>query len=482
MQSETAIEGFLQEGMRPPSTLDIVQIAVLHSQIGADVIDGDLAAVRISSARAAATAAGELNAVLALSSDYQRVSNVVAEGIDAMILASLARVPDGPARAAEIATILRTGETPSEAEASRVEGIAAGDIDPFEDFAERIAPQPVDTGLLHALLARGLLGLLHSAFNEVFSSSLQLPGVSEGALVSGIAALNQRYAEDLDLRIQRIWTICREDQEPRKLITEAILLLHFAAENAVRMARVAARGARIYQSRIEDGQGGAAEDLGRILTHIHLTERTMIASAIAANRIAFASRGLESDSQPREVIESAANLSFAGVFPNGVNRQLHQLDEGEDGRFVEIDARVVGMSTIIDEDDRLIGRIELQDPSSSATMTAVGLFINPARAGITVGAHFTCSGVFHQALELNNDAPGILIDRLAFSELAEEQWRIAFLRLGLDAMPVWRNGHNMAWAVGPHLFGGGLDPDPGGASETVFLDFGIQGAENEEGG
>lgn len=341
------------------------------------------------------------------------------------------------------------------------------------------APAAVDLATLDhvgetlGLLTRGCLSRVHEAFNASVAGPTTLtvndPDAETEAAGALIAELGATCAEVRET----FHALAAARDAPEAYVDAHSRLGRRLRADSARAARALAHLHGRIRAHLNGGAGGKGEAVARIaiLGHEHI--RSALALDCAAFRLAVAAYAPAADDDARQVLASARDLSLGGSLPNGIDRDIHALGPEDEGRFVEVMGRITAMSAEIEQDDRLIGRIELTDPSSGAASTLVALFVNPPRVGMVEGGFVRASGTYSEALDLAGGVPGLLVDQLALTTLAGQRWWLAFEALGYKFMPRFRARANLAWTVGPHLPGSGnLDTEPGGASEVLFLQFG----------
>lgn len=484
MSNAMLLEEVFQQGHATPEPFSPAELAVALHQLRERLLEDTWTAVDEAAARCIGLAVGTLESRFTGTVPRSPLTVDIYRGWLAALLGAVARSEDASTRLAELQqALLDAGAGPGDEIVQTVEALSSGSLDPLEHFAVTAPAAPraqEDADLDIAVLMRGLLGRTHAAFNLAWPHEPFLPGASLDHRESAIESIAERFAAELDGLLFALYQDCGQGVTPSGAISHCARIRHFAMGEMPRLARALAAGRRSYDLRIESGQGTAAERIGRICINGGFSLREALAAAVAANRLALTVATSRPDESVAETVSSASPLPFATQLPNGVNHQIHQLAGLEDGAFVEIDGRLLAGSASMDAESRMIGRIELQDPSSGAEVTALGFFINPPNAGLTVGAHVRLSGAYRPSAHLNGGEPAIIIDRLPFAQLATQQWRLAFLRLGFPWFPVYRNGHNLFWSMGPHEIVEPLDSTRAGAAELIFLDHGPAQEGSEE--
>ncbi|WP_170409340.1 hypothetical protein [Ruegeria atlantica] len=474
----TLLEALLSKGDTPAVSFDATLSLEAFLSLQDALTKSDWNTVGNSAIQMIESAFGSLDGALARSDKHELLGPVFASGFVATFVSHFVQHADFEVALSEFEQSADLN-TPFDQEAradvaERLRAVARGDIDPFDRVREEISEftgSPISHGAL-SILARGLLGLAHHAFNRSLSNPVP-PFVPIVAQVDACEALIDQKSAALTEHISNLQAACSAKQ-PESVAFAALMLRQFCHREIPQLARVLAACWRLADALAFSGSGSAAEGCGDLGARGHLVLREMIAFTISGYRLAGVAGGLPDTEQIQSLYESAGSLPLDGTMPNGVNRAIHNLAAGDDDTFVEILGRIMDLSSRIDDEDRLIGRIDLTDLSSGAEVTAFGFFLNPVSVGMTKNAFVRLSGTFHTKLDLNDGLPGIIVDRLPLAELANGQWRAGLVRGAMPFFPVYRNSHNTRWTFGPHLqTQGSFDPATAGASELNFLRFGI---------
>lgn len=379
-------------------------------------------------------------------------------------------------------TQLLPDDVPEEAKDLLLE-LIADDLDSAE---ERLTPSPPlkseDMSGVLAARALALSALSHAAFNLDHALGNSNSFFPREQMIDALGQLVARKQSDLDAAIGSLRDACRRDSgDPQKLaaIAGAGLL---AEEAIVHLSHTEAKGLLLFRDLLDEGKGTSAEEVGRILAQAHWQSRDWICFSLAAIRLvpalAFGKDG--ADEIDALIASARSDMQVKSELPNGTDREIHSLGPQDEGQFIERRGHVTEVSARIDDEDRLIGRVEIQDPSSGARATLAILFVNPANAGIMPGAFVQASGIWRQQLDTIGGSAGLLVDTLAPTELAQASWSFGFLDLAEAWFPRHRNRKNMIWSRAPHRIGGALDPSAQGAAELVFLRFGAVPAEEDQ--
>lgn len=193
--------------------------------------------------------------------------------------------------------------------------------------------------------------------------------------------------------------------------------------------------------------------------------REMLASHVAAHRIDLHSSSWLLPPELRVLWKEADELPFDRSWPNGINVQIKDLPDQEEGRLVEVSGLVAETLALRPQEGQLVGRVRLVDPSSGAEVWAAVAFAHLPHVGLAKGSFCTVHGVYESSSSLL-EGSGIKIDRLPLAELAGQSWRAAFLRSARHCYEVHRNQLNMSWSLAPHISESGA-----GASDLIYPPF-----------
>lgn len=326
---------------------------------------------------------------------------------------------------------------------------------------------------------RGLLGLVHAAFNTAVVRAEEIKQRQDNA-DSGTPPAHRIDArphlktllDDFTQRLQRNQAalhdaLGRVDSDAINMASTT-LTLTIEAELPL-LARALASSMAAMQRLKEDGKGGAAEQLGCQCARGGLLLREALASQVSANLVAFSDTimGVE---DPASVLRgSAAQRAFDVDITHGRDVELHHLDTTEDGTFVQVRAFVSEIITHRLSSGLLVSTMTLQDPSSGASATAVAIFAHLAHAGLTRESFVDLSGVWTRRFNLLDGQAGISVDALALGQLSEQSWRVTFLQAAERWYAVWPNGANLAFSLAPQRLPVSADSGAdNGAGELVF--------------
>ncbi|EAR22105.1 hypothetical protein [Nitrococcus mobilis] len=323
-------------------------------------------------------------------------------------------------------------------------------------------------------LSRGLLGVVHAAFNLTLRS---VQSESSAHFHTETTNAFQRIVEEVEALIRagqlRIYHRMTSRAPTDDVVEEACALAGIIEQSLPRLARPQAKVFVAMQRLREEGKGGAAENLGRLAMRAGALTREATAAHAASYRIALNLLRDEPDVDVLELYDKAADLAFDTKLPNGKDTQLAHMGRLEGGEFVEVEGFATRVEAIQPGGSGLVSRIELLDPSSQTRARAAALFMHLPHLGVTDGAFCRLSGIFRKNSALLDDSPGIEVDRLSLADLSDKSWRIAFLRSARRWYQPWRNGLNMHWSLGPHQ--SAAEPrrqaSVEGAGELIYLDF-----------
>ncbi|OSC40279.1 hypothetical protein B8W66_13235 [Mycobacterium decipiens] len=326
-----------------------------------------------------------------------------------------------------------------------------------------------------AAMVRGALGLVHADFAAAFAhwDARRDDLRDEDRLAPALEKLVAEFSRDLRHHQAAVYAALAVQAPTDRIAQNQIAaLVDFVVSRTRYFARVQAAAYWAVDALHEDGRGGAAERIGLIAATAGGLTRQAIASLAAGLKLSLDLASTDSY-EGIEVAEAARTQAFEMTLPNGRNVSLHRLDEVPDSDFVEVSARVAGLSASRDGDGKLIGRLELIDPSSGARAAAAAIFVDWRHVGLTRGSYCSFSAEFRSSLAALGGVAGLLIDRLPQNQLEKQSWRFRFLRSAKRWFEPYRNGHNMIWSLGPHDTEAVslADSEVAGASELVFLEL-----------
>ena len=319
-------------------------------------------------------------------------------------------------------------------------------------------------------LCRGLMAVIHAEFN------LALPlaqARTEAVMAGDLAGAARGLADELAMVLREHQIAVYGALVARRPDAETARLAYtLAGELEQRLPAFAHLQAALHASMTflrGAGKGGASERIGRVAARCNMIAREAIACHAAGYRLALEVAGPAADEQVLDLAKRARELAFDGELPDGKNTELARLNLVEDGAFVEIEGFADSVTTSRSNDGKLISHLKLLDPSSGATVDAAAVFVHLPHAGLTKGAFCRLSGHLKEESALSSDGPVVEVHTLSLAELAEESWRIAFVRSAERWFQPRRNGANIVWSLGPHH----RAPDEGieliGAGELLFL-------------
>lgn len=218
---------------------------------------------------------------------------------------------------------------------------------------------------------------------------------------------------------------------------------------------------------LEAGSGQRAESLGRLAAQAGQLGRELMASHFAAARISLQGSMWRQGEQARSLFDGAASQPFDAPWPNAPDRQMRDLSTGHEGQELELRGVVQRVEVHHPEPGKLVGLVELLDPSSGASVWAAAPFCHMPHIGLVPGSFCEVQGRYELTSSLRQGQPTLQVRRLALAELAQRSWRAAFLRSARDGYELYRNGLQMSWSLAPQR--GDLDQQ--GASDLIFPPF-----------
>ena len=297
-----------------------------------------------------------------------------------------------------------------------------------------------------AALTRGLLGLVHAELNQALDR-IAVPADGWPGIEEAFAYETARFDERLRRRQVAIYSALSTGSIGES-VDELRALTTFLEQDLPCFARAQARVRLAIQALLADGEHGSAEELGRLGTRAGELTREAVASQAAAYRLAL--ELIDPATEGGELRRQAASSPFDTPLPSGTPTPLADVNETQDGAFVEVEGFVSQIRVSRSSDGKLLGELRLSDPSSDAAAFAVALFVQPLHVGITLGAFARVNGIFRAKSQLRDEEPAVEADRLSLASLAQEAWRLSFLHSAAPFYEYWRNQTNMYWSLGPH--------------------------------
>lgn len=324
-------------------------------------------------------------------------------------------------------------------------------IRPEQDLSERKMVD--DTAIM--LLSKGLLGYIHAEFNRVFQG--RSPNAESESLLlvdvhSAFDATVKEFGEALRAGQRAMFSMLLADQSTLNRIDAAYSLASFIEERLPRFTRAQACAMLATRVLRQQGKGTAAEKLGRLAVEAGTLTREAVASHAASYRMAMSLlyNELELEEDMAQLLKRIPGLSFDISIPNGRNTELAKLAKVKDGDYVEVEGFANSVDVGRSADGKLIAQLELVDPSSGVTASAVAIYTNLINLGVTEGVFCRVNGTYCRKSSLLGNKPAIEVERLSLAGLIKKCWRIAFLESSKRWFQCWPNGINMYWSLGPH--------------------------------
>jgi len=330
-----------------------------------------------------------------------------------------------------------------------------------------------------ACASRGLIGLMHADFNMTLESGKKVVAeLSEDFdAKSDVNSIYIEYSKSLDGLIQQLY-VAMTNPNPKKTSHKPLIeLLDFIERRLPAFARAQAWMYTLALKLKNSGKGGAAEEIGKIAAKAGHITRESIAAHVSCLRILLELSSIKSTDKVDELFSRSSSIPFDRKVPNAKDVELSLLKQSKEGDFVEISGFVVGHEALRTQDNKLISRLTILDPSSGISAKAVAIFTHLAHMGVTIGSYCRINGVYRENSIFLEGESGLEIDRLSLSELEKSSWYLSFLGLSERWYQAWRNGTNMKWGLGPQFvigdINGELDEKASsfGAGELIFPPF-----------
>lgn len=324
----------------------------------------------------------------------------------------------------------------------------------------RVRPRTVAHDLAIAARVRGVQGLLHAEFNTALA--LEKPRTDATALLGASVASVNELEKVLRAHQRRLYHSFGADH--RDDAAQAANAIVDALEQrlpsfGVALARMHAAASALRAAK----KGGAAERLGGVAVRGSALVRESIATLAACLRIAV-EHNLTWSEELDQLFDGTATLAFDAALPDGKNVELAHLASVSDGAMVDVAGFVTHVEAVHPGEKKLVGRVELLDPSSGGTGWIAGVYIDPLHVGIAPGAYVRATGTYRTNSKLRDGEPTVDIEALSLTPLAAKGWRIALLGLAHPWYSPWPNRLALAWSLGPHVPADGAE----GAGELVY--------------
>lgn len=313
-----------------------------------------------------------------------------------------------------------------------------------------------------AARVRGLLGLLHTSLNVVLAPEHGSRDLQLDAAKSAVRDFEHRLRESQ----QAVFRAAGSAK--RNAIVDAADAMSRKVELSLPDLAVGlARCHRTAEKLQSGGRGQAAEAIGEIARQGSSLVREAIASYAAALRLG-AEAALGWSSAAAELFDHAKTLPFDASLPDARNVELSKLADVKDRDGVEVAGFVASATAAHPAGEKLVGHIELRDPSSGASGWIAGVYLHPRHAGVTPGSYVRAIGEYHKASKLRGGQPTVEIAALPLVERARHGWRHELLLLAQPWYSPWPNRLHVSWSMGPHVRARNGDDPNQGAGELIY--------------
>ena len=221
------------------------------------------------------------------------------------------------------------------------------------------------------------------------------------------------------------------------------------------------------------GKGGKSEKVGNIAAKAGDLTREAYAIYAASYYMLMEENNPHRSTKFDDLISSASTIQFNKTLPNGKNTDIPKVDNANDGDFIETAGFVKNIEAFRSNDNKLISRVTLHDPSSNTNVELIGIFTHLRHMGLQEDSYCRLSGIYHSASPLNSGKPTIQISKLPINDLSKTIWKVAFLDLADKFVDRWPNGYNIQYGLAPHISDVNADTESKmqGAGELIFKPF-----------
>lgn len=359
-----------------------------------------------------------------------------------------------PGRRAALAAARATFENAKPEKAAEIhallDALVAGDTSGLDGLVTRpVVERSATHDLAIAARLRGLLGLFHCDLNAAIAAPPWpdpdfLQEHSRSSVQAAASTLTESFTDLFD---------AFKGGKPEVIARHARRVADVVETTLLSLAVVLARCHTTAASLVTGGKGTAAERMGETARLGGDLVRELAAVYAAALRIGSEAAIGAWSKEVETLVAHAATLHLEAALPDGRNVELAGLADVADGTLVDVSGFVSKTTAGHPEPQKLVGHIELLDPSSEATAQVVALFVHPAHAGIATGAFVRATGTYRHASTLNGGKPTVELAAIPLTELSNRSWRIGFLSLARQWISRWPNRLAISWSIGPHTAG-----------------------------
>ncbi len=239
------------------------------------------------------------------------------------------------------------------------------------------------------------------------------------------------------------------------------------------LARIQASIRRYALSLKEAGKGGKSEKVGNLAAKAGDLTREAYAIYAAAYYMLLEENNPHRSTKFDDLISSANTIQLNKTLPNGKNTDIPKVGDADDGDFIETAGFVTNIEAFRSNDNKLISRVTLHDPSSNTSVELIGIFTHLRHMGLQEDSYCRLSGIYHSASPLNSGNPAIQISKLSINDLSKTIWRVAFLDFADKFVDRWPNGYNIQYGLAPHISDANAATESKiqGAGELIFKPF-----------
>jgi hypothetical protein len=321
-----------------------------------------------------------------------------------------------------------------------------------------------------ALAVRSMMALTHAAFMRHYKKISKYPFVVHKDELTEISESEVGdFEEVLENAIKQLY----ENIEAKSSIQSSCRQIRQIVEQSLPSFGRLQATIRLYVESLKtDGTETLSEKAGKVAARAGDLTRFAIAAYAASYYLEMNSKVPSNNPKIKKVLEPASSVKYDTKFPKGKSVQISNIENAADGDFVQVTGFVESIK-IRKEGDKLLSQITLMDPSTSAKVEAVGVFVHFIHVGLQDGAYCILNGIWQSQSDINKNKPAIEIDKLNIGDLSKKSWKILFLDLADDFYDRWPGGCNISYGLSRHVskIVDGEESKILGAGELIFKPF-----------
>jgi hypothetical protein len=356
--------------------------------------------------------------------------------------------------------------------------LASNDLSPLVDaFASQNGS--LDSALAHTvatsigLLTYGLHADVHAEFNLVTSrQQLDLQMVIKWDYVKAFESTVDQYQTTLVQQQKNLFHTLR-DADPSTRASEArapidaiICAIERDLPAFVRKQAVAAAAMTPIK---QSNDANLIARLGRSLIEAGRLTREVLATYAAVHYVGIGLALPDTPKTLQPVIRVTGTQPFDVPTETLPTVPLTELSDVTDGDKVAITGLITNIETPpVPPEYQPVSYIQVTDPLTQTTATAIGVYVYAPHHGLAVGAWVRLGGNYRHKCELTTVSPFIEIERLPLAKSAKSSWRIALLNTASHWQEIWPNELNIIWSLSPHTPADPSDMLHVGAGELIY--------------